>query len=173
MKIKATKNVTYLEAKKLFETQSSELDFSKIVQSLSSKPETKKQVHSSRTAISLFTLLQRLSLHRSNQNLPQYLSHSQVLSLNQIQSLGQIHLVLILRLVRSLLHNLVHNLVHSQIHSLVLSLVLSLVHSLARKKRKSRDRTLAGDHIPAEVCPLINMEKDLMIRSKWPINSMV
>ena len=41
MKIKATKNVTYLEAKKLFETQSSELDFSKIVQSLSSKPETK------------------------------------------------------------------------------------------------------------------------------------
>ena len=41
MKIKTTKNVTYLEAKKLFETQSSELDFSKIVQSLSSKPETK------------------------------------------------------------------------------------------------------------------------------------
>ena len=41
MKIKAKKNVTYLEAKKLFETQSSELDFSKIVQSLSSKPETK------------------------------------------------------------------------------------------------------------------------------------
>ena len=41
MKIKATKNVTYLEAKKLSETQSPELDFSKIVQSLSSKPETK------------------------------------------------------------------------------------------------------------------------------------
>ena len=77
----------------------------------------KQQVHNSLTAISLFILLQRLSLHRSNQNLPQYLSHSQVLSLSQIQGLGQIHLVLILRLVRSLLHSLVHNLVHSQIHS--------------------------------------------------------
>ena len=43
MKPKATKHITYLEAKKLFEfeTQTSELDFSKIVQSLSSKPETK------------------------------------------------------------------------------------------------------------------------------------
>ena len=41
MKIKTTKNITYLEAKKLFNSQSTDLDFSKIVHSLSSKPETK------------------------------------------------------------------------------------------------------------------------------------
>ena len=41
MKIKTTKNITYLEAKKLFDSQSTDLDFSKIVHSLSSKPETK------------------------------------------------------------------------------------------------------------------------------------
>ena len=40
-KIKVTKNIRYLEAKKLFESQTSELDFTKIVQSLSSKPESK------------------------------------------------------------------------------------------------------------------------------------
>ena len=39
MKIKTTKNITYLEAKKLFDSQST--DFSKIVHSLSSKLETK------------------------------------------------------------------------------------------------------------------------------------
>ena len=41
MKIKTTKNITYLEAKKLFDSQSTDLDFSKIVHSLSAKPETK------------------------------------------------------------------------------------------------------------------------------------
>ena len=41
MKIKTTKNITYLEAKTLFDSQSTDLDFSKIVHSLSSKPETK------------------------------------------------------------------------------------------------------------------------------------
>ena len=40
-KIKVTKNITYLEAKKQFESQTSDLDFTKIVQSLSSKPESK------------------------------------------------------------------------------------------------------------------------------------
>ena len=38
-KKKLTKNITYLEAKKQFESQASDLDFTKIVQSLSSKPE--------------------------------------------------------------------------------------------------------------------------------------
>ena len=41
MKIKTTKNITYLEAKKLFDSQSTDLDISKIVHSLSSKLETK------------------------------------------------------------------------------------------------------------------------------------
>ena len=41
MKIKTTKNITYLEAKKVYDSQSTDLDFSKIVNSLSSKPETK------------------------------------------------------------------------------------------------------------------------------------
>ena len=41
MKIKVTKNITYLEAKKVLESQSTDLDFSKIVHSLSSKPESK------------------------------------------------------------------------------------------------------------------------------------
>ena len=78
MKIKATKNVTYLEAKKLFETQSSELDFSKKLFSLFlQNQKQKQQVHNSLTVISLFILLQRLPLHRSNQNLPQSQSSSQ------------------------------------------------------------------------------------------------
>ena len=38
---KVTKNITYLEAKKVLESQSTDLDFSKIVYSLSSKPESK------------------------------------------------------------------------------------------------------------------------------------
>ena len=41
MKIKTTKNITYLEAKKVYDSQSTDLDFSKIVHSFSSKPETK------------------------------------------------------------------------------------------------------------------------------------
>ena len=40
-KIKVTKNVTYLEAKKIFENQTPELDFTEIVTSLSAKPESK------------------------------------------------------------------------------------------------------------------------------------
>ena len=64
MKIKATKNVTYLEAKKLFETQSSELDFSKKLFNLFlQNQKQKQQVHNSLTVISLFILLQRLPLH--------------------------------------------------------------------------------------------------------------
>ena len=34
-------------------------------------------------------------------------------------------------------------------------------------------RVLVGDHILARLHPLKNMVKDLMIRLKWPINSMV
>ena len=41
MKIKTTENISYLEAKKLFDSQSTDLDLSKIVHSLSSKPKTK------------------------------------------------------------------------------------------------------------------------------------
>ena len=41
MKIKTTKNITYLEAKKVYDSQSTDLDFSKSVHSFSSKPETK------------------------------------------------------------------------------------------------------------------------------------
>ena len=41
MKIKVTKNITYLEAKKILESQYTDLDFSKIVHCLSSKPESK------------------------------------------------------------------------------------------------------------------------------------
>ena len=41
IKIKVTKNVPYLEAKKIFENQTPELDFTKIVTSLSAKPESK------------------------------------------------------------------------------------------------------------------------------------
>ena len=41
MKIKTIKNITYLEAKKVYDSQTTDLDFSKIVNSLSSKPETK------------------------------------------------------------------------------------------------------------------------------------
>ena len=41
MKIKVAKNITYLEAKKVLESQPTDLDFSKIVHSLSSKPESK------------------------------------------------------------------------------------------------------------------------------------
>ena len=40
-KIKVTKNVPYLEAKKIFEYQTPELDFTKIATSLSAKPESK------------------------------------------------------------------------------------------------------------------------------------
>ena len=40
-KIKVTKNVPHLEAKKIFEKQTPELDFTKIVTSLSAKPESK------------------------------------------------------------------------------------------------------------------------------------
>ena len=40
-KIKVTKNVPYLEAKKIFENQTPELDFTKIVTSLAGKPESK------------------------------------------------------------------------------------------------------------------------------------
>ena len=45
-KIKVTKNITYLEAKKQFESQTSDLDFTKILQSLSSKPESKNSRNS-------------------------------------------------------------------------------------------------------------------------------
>ena len=41
MKIKTTKNITYLEAKKVYDSQPTDLDFSKIVHSFSSKPETR------------------------------------------------------------------------------------------------------------------------------------
>lgn len=41
MKIKVNKNVTYLEAKKLYESQQPQINFSTIVQSLSTKPEMK------------------------------------------------------------------------------------------------------------------------------------
>ena len=40
MKIKTTKHITYLEAKKVYDSQSTDLDFSKIVYAFSSKPET-------------------------------------------------------------------------------------------------------------------------------------
>ena len=40
MKIKVTKNLTYPEARKLYE-QKPEFSFSKVVQSLAAKPETK------------------------------------------------------------------------------------------------------------------------------------
>ena len=41
MKIKVTKRVTYPEARKLYEQQTPEFSFSKVVQSMTSKPETK------------------------------------------------------------------------------------------------------------------------------------
>ena len=98
-KIKVTKNITYLEANKLFESQTSELDFTKIVQSLSSKPESKTigtqffetdfNIHPSSKFITP-------SVKSLSQNLHQYLNLKPVLSLNQILGLGPILLVLIL-----------------------------------------------------------------------------
>ena len=41
MKMKVTKNIVYLAAEKVLESQPTDLDFSKIVHSLSSKPESK------------------------------------------------------------------------------------------------------------------------------------
>ena len=41
MKLKVTKNLTYPEARKLYDQQQPEFTFTKVVQSLSAKPETK------------------------------------------------------------------------------------------------------------------------------------
>ena len=41
MKLKVTKNLTYPEARKLYDQQQPEFNFAKVVQSLSVKPETK------------------------------------------------------------------------------------------------------------------------------------
>ena len=41
MKLKVTKNLTYPEARKLYDQQQPEFTFAKVVQSLSVKPETK------------------------------------------------------------------------------------------------------------------------------------
>ena len=41
MKLKLTKNLTYPDARKLYDQQQPEFTFTKVVQSLSAKPETK------------------------------------------------------------------------------------------------------------------------------------
>ena len=111
--------------------------------------------------------LQKSSVHRLNQSLNQNqhrcLNRTQILSLNQTQGLGPVHHVLILSLVRSLVLSL----------NLVLNQVLRLVHKRKKKIKLRPVRVLVGDHILAKFHPLKNMEKDLMIRLKWPINSMV
>ena len=46
LKLELTKNLTYPEARKLFDKQQPEFTFAKVVQSLSAKPETKNSLHS-------------------------------------------------------------------------------------------------------------------------------
>ena len=164
MKIKATKNVTYL-----FETQTSELDISKIVQSLSSKPETKTtgtQFSGSDFTIHPSTKVITPSVKPKSTSVPQSQSSSQPQSNSRSRSDTS----------RS------HSQAGSQSTSQSSSQFSLQSDSQSRsqsssqsssQKKENKDKTLAVDHIPTEVCPLINMEKDLMIRSKWPINSIV
>ena len=115
MKIKVTKNITYLEAKKVLESQPTDLDFSKIVHSLSSKPESKStgtQFSESVFTINPSSKIITPSIKPKSTSVPQSQSSSQ-----SIQDLGQVRLILTLNLVQSLAHSPVL----SHIHSLVLS----------------------------------------------------
>ena len=166
-KIKVTKNVPYLEAKKIFENETPELDFTKIVSSLSAKPESKTIGTQFLKVILPLIHLRKSSVLRLNQSLNQNqhrcLNRTQILSLNQTQGLGPVHHVLILSLVRSLVLSL----------NLVLNQVLRIVRKRKKKISLLPARVLVGDHILARLHPLKNMAKDLMILLKWPINSMV
>ena len=169
-KIKVTKNITYLEAKKQFESQTSDLDFTKIVQSLSSKPESKTvgtQFFENDFTIHPSSKVITPSVKPKSQPKPNLILHlnlSLVLSLNQILGPGPVLLVL------SLARNPVQSLVLSLILSLVLSQVLS--QTLNRVRRKTildlrLGEILVGDRTLVEVRPPINRERDLTIPSKW------
>ena len=128
MKIKTTKNITYLEAKKLFDSQSTDLDFSKIVHSLSSKPETKT------TGTQFFE--EDFVIHTNTRVVipsVRLQCHIQMFNLTQMQGLVQIQR---LGHILSLVLSQVLSLVLSQVLSLVLSQVLSLVLSRNHKKGK-------------------------------------
>ena len=171
MKIKTTKNITYLEAKKLFDSQSTDLDFSKIVHSLSSKPETiatGTQFFEEDFVIHTNTRVVIPSVKISG---PKRLQcHIQMFNLTQMQGLEQIQR---LGHILSLVLSLVLSQILSQVLSLVLSQVLSLFLNRNHKKRKiiglSLDKTPVEDQI-LEARPLINKERGLMIPSKWQIN---
>ena len=123
-KIKVTENVPYLEAKKIFENQTRELDFTEIVTSLSAKPESKTvgtQFFESDFTINPSSKVISPSIKPKSQQ-HRCLNRTQILSLNQTQGLGPVHHVLILSLVRSLVFSL--------------NLVLNQVLRLVRKRKK-------------------------------------
>ena len=167
-KIKVTKNITYLEAKKQFESQTSDLDFTKIVQSLSSKPESKTvgtQFFENDFTIHPSSKVITPSVKPKSQAKPNSISHfSLVLSQNQILGPGPVLLVL------SLARSPVQSLVLSLILSLVLSQVLSQTLNRVRRKTIIDLRLgviLVEDRTLVEVRPPINRERDLTILSKW------
>ena len=163
---KVIKNVPYLEAKKIFENQTPELDFTKIVTSLSAKPESKTigtQFFESDFTINLSSKVISPSVKPKSQPKPTSVSQSHAITQSQTQGLDPVHHVLILSLVRSLVPSL----------NLVLNQVLRLVRKRKKKINLRPAKVLVGDHILAKLHPLKNTEKDLMIRLKWPIYSMV
>ena len=189
------KNITYLEVKKVSDSQSTDLDFSKTVHSFSSKPETKTigtQFFGSDFVVHTNTrvIIPSVKISTSKTtSVSQSNSYSiQIYGLEQIQRLGHV-----LSQIHSLVHSQVlsqalsqiHSLVHSQVLSQVLSQALRLVRSqllnlvlnltLNRIRKRTivdflPDKTLVEDQTLAEVHPLIDNQRDLMIQLKWLTN---
>ena len=166
MKIKVTKNITYLEAKKVLESQSTDLDFSKIdhSKSLSSKPESKStgtQFSEKDFTINPSSKVITPSIKPKSTSAPQSQSSSQPQSSSRPRT-GS---------ARS----------HSQSGSQSSSQSRSQSHSQSSSQSGTQskpqkiiidlpqDKVLAGDRT-LEVRPLIDRQRDLMILSKWRIN---
>ena len=77
MKLKVTKNLTYPEARKLYDQQQPEFSFAKVVQSLSAKPETKTASTQYNVEDSKITESSKVIVAKKNRNQVLNLLHRQ------------------------------------------------------------------------------------------------
>ena len=170
--LKVTKNITYLEAKKLFESQTSELDLTKIVQSLCSNPESKTigtqffetdfNIHPSSKVITP-------SVKPKSQPKPTSVSQSQASSQSQSNSWS--------RSDSALSHSGSQSNAQSSSQAGSQSRPQSSSQSNSQSSSQKRiiidpllDEAMVEDRTLVEVRPPTNKERDITIPSKWQIN---
>ena len=157
--------------KKLFESQTTELDFIKIIQSLSSKPESKTvgtQYFETDFNIRPSSKVITPSVKPKSQPKPTLVSQSQPSSQSQSNSRS--------RSDTAHSQSGSQSSSHSSVQSGSESRSMSSFHSNSQSPQKRiiidllHDEVLVEDRTLAEVRPSTNKEKDLTIPSKWQTN---